>query len=129
MRLPTTAVLLCLLCMGCGGKPAGPERYEISGAVTLDGQPVEAGAISFDAKDGKSGAGAIVGGKYQASVPAGLKTVRINSQKATGQKGPYGEEVSEELIPRKYNSESQETVTINADGKNVFDFKLVSKAK
>ncbi len=118
----------CLLC-GCGGKPPGPEKFTVTGAVTLDGQPVADGNISFDSADGKSGAGAIKNGRYTAEVPAGKKTVRIHAPKATGQKGQYGEDVVEELIPRQYNADSKESIEVKSAGENKFDFKLVSAKK
>jgi hypothetical protein len=53
---------------GCGGPP-GPERYDLSGAVTYRGKPVPKGYITFepDTDKGNSGPGAaanIVDGKY-----------------------------------------------------------------
>lgn len=101
----------------------------MTGAVTLDGQPVAEGNISFDSPDGKSGAGAIKGGTYTAEVPAGKKTIRIHATKATGKKGQYGEDVVEELIPRQYNADSKESVEVKPQGENKFDFPLVSAKK
>lgn len=120
-------VVLGCLASGCGGKPAGPEKFRVTGSVTLDGQPIASGTISFDSADGKAGAGAVTAGAYTADVPAGKKTVRINSQRDTGKKGMYGEAVTEEVIPKKYNSESKEMAEVKTSGENKFDFKLESK--
>jgi len=75
LRLPRP-VRLCLpislpallLLAGCGG--GEPPRFELSGTVTYDGQPVPAGFIVFepDAAAGNSGPGAqadIHDGKYR----------------------------------------------------------------
>lgn len=42
----TTIAATCLL-SGCGKKDAGLTRYEVSGQITYQGQPVPAGAIQF----------------------------------------------------------------------------------
>lgn len=120
-------ILWTAVLSGCGGKPPGPEKFHVTGSVTLDGQPVESGVISFDSKDGKAGSGGIMSGSYSAEVPAGQKIVRINAQRDTGKKGMYGETVTEEIIPTKYNSDSKEAVEVKSSGENKFDFKLLSK--
>ena len=127
MRHLCFATFAVLLISGCGSKPTGPQKYTVAGAVTLDGQPVAEGVISFDSPDGKAGSGSIKGGFYTAEVPAGMKTVRINAQKPTGKKGPYGEDVTEELIPKQYNAESKEQFEVKTSGDNKKDFALNSK--
>jgi hypothetical protein len=56
-------VLLCLaICAGCSGK-SGPEKFVVSGTVTMaDGKPAPAGEIMFepDAEGGNSGPGSMV---------------------------------------------------------------------
>jgi hypothetical protein len=58
-----------MLCCGCGG-PDGPPRYPVSGRVTLAGEPLALGRISFepDTSQGNRGPGAygdIVAGRYE----------------------------------------------------------------
>jgi hypothetical protein len=60
------------LCLGCGGGGDDVERYDVSGAVTVGGQPVTTGQIVFqpDASAGNSGApgtATIVDGKFDTS--------------------------------------------------------------
>ncbi|MBA4189269.1 MAG: hypothetical protein C0467_14830 [Planctomycetaceae bacterium] len=59
---------------GCGG---GVERHSVSGAVTLGGQPVPAGEITFepDASKGNNGPGSVArirNGRYQTEPGLGL---------------------------------------------------------
>lgn len=72
------ASLLIMVIAGCGGD-SGPPRYDVSGTVTYNGQPVPEGVISFrpDGSKGNEGPAAnanIIDGKYDTSV-AGKGTV------------------------------------------------------
>ncbi|MDO5554200.1 MAG: hypothetical protein Q4G68_10610 [Planctomycetia bacterium] len=80
------AMLLSLvLATGCG-KP-GRHEIEVSGNVTLDGQPVEKGAVFFlpTGAGGSDGGGNIVDGKYTALVTLGEKLIRVRGSKYMGQ--------------------------------------------
>jgi len=93
-------LLLLALLLGCGGS-SGPRRYDLSGRVTYDGEPVAAGVILLDpdTERGNSGPGTIAeihDGRYR--TPPGKGTVggphllRItagNGQEA-GPLRPYG---------------------------------------
>lgn len=47
--------------VGCGEAPdEGPPRVNVSGKITLDGQPVVSGGIFFQPKDGGPGAGCAI---------------------------------------------------------------------
>ncbi len=71
------AVVCLSLAVGCGG-PDGPQRYELSGIVTHDGQAIPAGEIAFepDSSKGNKGPAAyapIKAGSY--ATPSGKGTV------------------------------------------------------
>lgn len=56
--------------VGCGYGPSGPVRYEVTGTVTYNGEPVPYGEITFapDGAKGNQGPGAVVtisNGTYQ----------------------------------------------------------------
>ena len=137
-----TAAILGLLFVsisGCGGgSPPGPERATVKGKVTLDGQPVNGGSITFlpaDTTKGRVSGGQIQNGEYSFTgdlgPTLGEQTVKINWQKPTGKKAKdmdTGNELDEtaEVIPNKYHVQSQEKRTIKA-GENSFDFDLKSK--
>ncbi len=128
--------LFCLLTMvatliGCG-RAEGPKTAVVSGKVTLNGTPLESGQINFVPSDGvgtPSGA-KITDGAYRADVPLGTKRVEIRAPKVVGQKDAYeGDPASpkidliEELIPPRYNAQSELKATV-ATGSNVQDFSL-----
>lgn len=83
----TLGGLMLIGLMGCGGKPSGPARYEVSGAATYDGKPIPEGTIYFepDASQGNSGPGSLAiihQGTYRTSSGAGViggpYLVRVN---------------------------------------------------
>jgi hypothetical protein len=59
---------------GCGGKGT------VSGKVTLDGEPLPAGTITFQSKSGKAASGAITDGQYSVpGVPTGEVSVSVET--------------------------------------------------
>ncbi len=106
----------------------------VTGAVTLDGKPVETGAITFMPTDGKSRVTGtqIKAGKYSAKVPLGVQRVEIHAPKVVGHKKMYNapdsplEEITDEALPPKYHSQSELQLEVKA-GENQKDFSLTSK--
>jgi hypothetical protein len=132
--LPRCLALACVLVgftAGCGGKP--PIR--IDGNVTLDGEPLAEGSISFEPVDGQGTVtgGPITAGRYTVegdpAFTPGEKRVRIVGVRKTGRRLPNPEAKGEFIdevemhIPREYNTDSQLTVRI-AEGPNQHDFQL-----
>ncbi|MDZ7617240.1 MAG: hypothetical protein U1E05_09560 [Patescibacteria group bacterium] len=71
-----TTLALAIVVGGCGGGDSGPARYELSGTVTFDGQPVPYGNITItpDTSQGNTGPGSfaqIRDGRYQTASDAG----------------------------------------------------------
>lgn len=132
------ATSLAFACGGCANNDAG--RMEISGQVTLDGQPVEQGSISFIPTAGTRGpvaGGTIVAGKYHILASqgpvVGKQRVEIRAGRRTGRQvraTDFGEEGSidemVESVPAKYNTSSQLVYQVKP-GRNLdVDFKLTS---
>ncbi len=120
--------MFLLLATGCGA--AG--RGAAAGKVTLDGQPVEGGVVTFvpiDAEQGQPAWADIVAGEY--SLPAsrgpalGPNRVEIRWPRKTGRKAPYDPQMDEmrEAIPDRYNRESELRVDVKP-GRNRLDFEL-----
>jgi len=140
MRYLGSFILLGVLA-GCG-QPSGPELYDVSGAVTLDGQPVKNGEVVFRAEDGQgqTAAGKIVDGRYELKAGPGAKRVEISSMQkvpgAVGAPGTPGDPVSDtnpadvlaESIPAKYNSDSELKAEVAANNDNVFDYTLTTSS-
>ncbi|HTN77354.1 MAG TPA: hypothetical protein VL096_18975 [Pirellulaceae bacterium] len=112
----------------------------IRGKVTLDGQPLEQGAILFLPSPGNSGVatgGPIKGGIYELSgssgVSVGKYSVQITSMRKSGEKvqapfGPQGTMVEHEVsaIAPRFNTQSTLTFDVKP-GDNTADFAVESK--
>lgn len=122
--------LICLSLAACqSGKPE-PQKYSVSGTVTLDGTPVaENGLIyfktiatgdidGFDIKAGKFSGSTVPGDRRVEIVVFRIKTVDID-----GMKG----EAKESLIPARYNTDSTLAAKVTPEGPNKFTFELTSK--
>ncbi len=116
------------LATGCGGEPV----HEVSGTITLNGQPLEQGQILFaDAAGAADTAHSeIIAGRYAVVTAAGQKQVRITAPTATGRTREEGMGVmvaeTIEQIPARYNTQTELVVEIAAGDSNVHDFALVA---
>ena len=108
------AVLAGLLATGCGSNSRMPPTFPVSGTVTVDGVPLAEGAISFDPADGVGSVygGLIRDGRYAFDVAAGPKRVSILGMKQLGEIGPDGKPMASQFLPRKYNTASELTATV-----------------
>lgn len=132
-RFRSVALLMLLaLVPACSD---GPARGTVLGKVTLDGQPVESGAIRFAAVDGKSPtAGAqIKDGLFKAEVPIGEVRIEITAPRKIGTKKAFENapesgtvDLVTEAIPVRYNRKSELTMTVQR-GTNPHDFDLKSR--
>jgi len=85
MNRPSFTVLFILapclpLLSGCWGGDDGPVRYDVSGAVSFKGEPLESGRITFvpDAEKGNVGPvgyAMVKNGRYDTSASGGKGTV------------------------------------------------------
>lgn len=123
--------------VGCGA--GGPERVEVRGKVTLNGQPLDQGSIAFiptGTTQGPTTGAKIENGTYM--VPAnkgavlGSHLVQITSVQPTGRKieagppEPAGTMVDEvqQIVPDQYNTKSTLTVNIQSGLNENVDFAL-----
>ncbi|WP_240911481.1 hypothetical protein [Paludisphaera soli] len=138
--LRASTVLLALVAAGCGAQE-GPPREPVAGVVTLDGQPLEKGLITFTPEAGGElvVSGLIVDGAF--NLPRdegpGLGPHRVDvwSKKATGKavknpddpENPNEERV--EIVPPRYNLRSELKADVVQGGENRFTYELTgSKA-
>jgi hypothetical protein len=114
-------ISLCAVLAGCSNEP---RQYEVQGSVTYQGQPITDGQILFE-DEGGSGRwpGTIRNGQYQLKATAGPKLVRLTATKETGRmlEGAMDTKVPErvEIIPAKYNQQSQERRTVEAKSQEI----------
>ncbi|MBU4273144.1 MAG: hypothetical protein KKE86_09135 [Planctomycetes bacterium] len=115
--------------LGCGR--GGPPTTHLEGRITVDGQPIKEGNLSFVALEPNRGRGStanIAEGRYSArEVPLGRVLVYFNATKATGRtvivsNTPVPEILS--VIPEKYNAGMEIEVI---EGRFQQDFHLVSR--
>lgn len=119
------------LAAGCGGPP----QATVSGTVTLDGQPVENGTISFypTANAGQTAGGGIENGRFTVTGSPGEMTVLISANKVVGKQkmfkdGPETDKIVE-LIPDRYNKTSELKVTLSPGVNEGVNFDLTTKRK
>ena len=123
---------LSVMTIGCGSG-SGPDypHAKLTGAVTLDGAPVDSGRVNFMPAPGSEGqpvSADIQAGQYQApDVPLGQVTVTFSMTKATGNmisegdRQPYPEIVN--VVPKRY----AQGIPLQVSGDNVAqDFVLTS---
>jgi hypothetical protein len=123
------AVCLALVASwGCGDQ--GPRRYELSGSVRYDGQPVPAGTIVFEPAEGDvtrdtMAHAEIRNGQYKTlpgmGVIGGPHVVYINgSDGVAGEEAPLGAP----LFPETYSTRID---LPKADGTHDFDIPLMKR--
>jgi hypothetical protein len=135
---PIALLPTLLLYNGCG---AGSDRLPIKGEITLDGAPLDTGAIRFTTLPGEKpmAAGAVIeNGEFSIPQSKGLPpgtyhleitAPDVNAAPVTS-RGPQGERgvpTQPERIPPEYNVESQKTVELKADADNHFKFEIASR--
>ncbi len=147
-------LLLVVLFSGCDTTPQSDygavDLVPATGTITLDGKPLAGAVVTFDAEDGQFSYGlADDSGHYQLhfdtvkkGVTPGKKVIRIstkrkilglNTEEEGGGEGDgEGEEKSDkqppatELVPDKFNSQSQLTEKVTLD-QTIYNFDLQSK--
>lgn len=124
-------IVCVLIAAGCDNG----SNARVTGTVTVDGAPLDKGAIRLVPLDGKSGtAGAEIenGEFYIEKAPATAVRVEISAPRVVGKRKAYDDpqspviDVTKETLPEKYNvrSELKKDVT---KGENEFNFDLKTK--
>ena len=129
--------IVALTAVGCSGSK-GPQRFEVSGTVKLDGQPVPKGLLALVPDSNTQGptvGGEIIDGKYlipKAKGPiAGDYIFQFTgmSDKPSGEimeiKGGVKQALMLPVFPHKYGDASKEVRKIGPDSTK-FDFELKS---
>lgn len=133
-RTLRTAILLVLLVgNGCGD---GSGLVSASGTVTLDGQPLSgvvvefrssaAGGPSFFGRADSSGYYRLMRTAFQSGVAPGEYSVLIYYESEDDPSCSCETEQEQWEIPARYRSTSELQVTVEARGRNRFDFQLTS---
>lgn len=123
-----------LTAAGCGNR-----KPVVTGSVTLDGQPVERGAIQFfpASGDGQTAGTVIENGRYQTETSPGPMKVVINAPKVVGKRRAYDDQpdgpmidVVRESLPARYSDMSKTELTYTVEpGNNEANFELQGDRK
>ena len=127
------AVSFVVLGTGCG--PGAGGNLELSGKVTLKGQPLANGTIEFTAPDNSKMSGGVISqGAYNIpaiqGLPPGEYKVRIHAASETAApktEAPGTDSLqppAKELIPEEFNVKSGLIAKVIAGQKNVFNFDI-----
>jgi hypothetical protein len=133
-RTVGTAILLVLLVStGCGD---GSGLVSASGTVTLDGQPLSgvvvefrpstAGGPSFFGRTDSSGRYRMMRTAFQSGVAPGEYFVLIYYESTDDPSCSCETEQERREIPARYRFPAELQVTVEARGRNRFDFELMS---
>ena len=132
-------ILSVSLLLAVAGCDSGDGRLEVSGTVTLDGEPLPSGSISFrpmQGTHGPTGGGEIVDGRFSIrsdkGVMPGSYRVEISATRKTGKKVMdtiLQTEVDEivQYLPDKYNKDSELVRELTEAGPNELTFELTSQ--
>lgn len=142
----STISLILLAGAGCSPVPqmnyAAAHLVKAGGTVTLDGKPLSNAVVTFEDAVNRTTSNGVTNdrGVYRlmfdsqmAGVTPGKKLVRISTTKKVlglnatdeGSDAPQGSERPKELVPDKYNRQSELTVEVTAS-KTTYDFSLQS---
>ncbi|MDG2389737.1 MAG: hypothetical protein P8M30_10505 [Planctomycetaceae bacterium] len=142
-----SVAILCVVLSGCGGGPERSPTATVTGTVTLDDQPIEAGAIIFESDSTRPASGKIIDGKivevmtYEAGdgVPIGTQRVAIQAASSgesveaadPSASGPVNMNYmggGDSLVSNKYTDPKSSGLTAEiVVGENQLSFKLKSE--
>jgi hypothetical protein len=114
----------------------GPSTGTVRGTVTIDGEPLTGGVISFVPAEatGTPTTANVETGKYELTTSTGKKFVQISAPIVVGKRKEYeGEgaplvEITDERLPAKYNSQTELTFDV-VPGPSTKDFPLTTERK
>jgi hypothetical protein len=131
-----TVAMLAAIVLGCSKSSNG--RVAVSGGVTLDGEALDTGVITFFSpqKQVSSAGAAIMAGQFNIPADHGLLpgrySVAIDSADKTGATARpehQAMEIPVSGIPLRYNGMTQLSADVDSSKSNRFDFALVSDHK
>lgn len=133
MKQVSVGLVVCLFAsLGCD---SGATPARVKGKVTVDGVPLESGAIRLIPVDGKAPtAGSPIedGEYYVDNAPATKVRVEISASKVVGKRKAYDTpdspfiDVTKEMLPEKYNLKSELKRELTK-GANELNFDLKTK--
>jgi hypothetical protein len=125
-----TLSLLCFV-LGCAPKVKAPDLAKIKGTVTLDGQPMASGEITFVVLGKHTALLPVTGGTFSGEVSVGANRVEVYSYKEGGEVVEMGGQKygggRVNVIPAKFNADSTLKAEVAPQGANEFKFEVTSQ--
>ena len=140
LAIPPLLAVALVVVTGCWPQT---DRLPISGKITLDGQPLDDGTVRFTSKGSEklSASGAAVqNGEYHIpqdkGLPPGTYHVEISAPDLDAPPVVYRAAPGEpslppgppERIPPEYNTNSNKTISVTAEGDNHFEFNIATRS-
>jgi len=123
--------LICSLVAGCSGGEPLPELVEVTGTVTMDGNPLSEAKVIFQLQGHSTPD--VKGASSGTTDSAGHYTLYYGPEVTGAVPGNYLVSISKmegagvETIPDKYNARTSLKANVTKAGTNAFDFELKSK--
>ena len=132
------SMALVMTVVACGCAEKGSE-VTVSGKVTIDGEPIPTGTVTFVAAEGDTptGGGVIKDGAYTARVPPGEKIVLVLGNRLVGQEPEYKDmpdspmrDKYEMITPEAYNAKHLTPLKASITGpQEGLDFELTKTVR
>lgn len=148
MVLTVSLWIVSLSLCGCGSASDQPELGQVTGTITMDGQPLVATVVVFSPDNGRPSRGKTdAEGKYELIYIGETRGAKVGHHRVEIAPNEEGEDESEieaatvgedvsaptspvkpekTRVPARYNTNSELEADVKA-GENVFDFKLESQ--
>ena len=130
-----SVIAIATFITGCSSNESGPKLLQVTGTVTLDGQPIPEANILFKDPNGenKSYFASVKEGSFSTKIEAGKRIAIISANRQSKDKmvdnaeGTGKEPAMEQYLPAKYNEKSTLEIEVKPDSENQFPFDLKSK--
>lgn len=117
--------------VGCGGGSGveAPPTSKVKGVVTLDGNPLAEGEITFEIVGKSLSTLEIKDGAFSGDAPQGKNTVAIRAYKAGPplDTEPSGPPTKNNFIPARFNDETTLSAEVSASGSEDLKFAVTSR--
>lgn len=131
----STKTFLCIFvtvsALGCTND-SDPRTCFVWGRITLDGEPIEEGEVTFLSDNGETRAdsAAITLGEYKLHCTPGSKRVQIRAYREMSESSQKDSQFAanahprEQFVPRRYNDDTELSSIVEPNQKNTIDFDL-----
>ena len=137
LSFPILSLAVLALCVGCGG--SGENLSNVTGTITMDGEPLANALVQFTPVEGsrmaagrtdEDGRYELIFGRNAEGALPGEYVVRVSTYLELPKEDSDTDEaiITPESVPVTYNIQSDLKATVTDGGDNTFDFDLKSDA-